>query len=90
MQSIGVREFRKDASRVFRYVRLKRKDVIVTYRGKPIARIVPLDDAGRASRPAQPAGGLWSEMDALAAEVTAAWNGTMSGADAVSEGRRDL
>jgi len=89
MQSIGVREFRKDASRVLRYVRQRRKDVVVTYRGKPIARIVPVDKADQA--PASPLvpGALWDEMDELAAEISAAWRGSKSGADAVGEDRRE-
>ncbi len=87
MRSIGMRELEKNAGRVLRHVRRKRKAVIVTRRGRPIARIVPLDDM---SQTARPAGALWDEMDALAAEISAAWKGTVSGADAVSEGRRSL
>ncbi len=90
MQSIGVREFRKDASRVLRYVRQRRKDVVVTYRGKPIARIVPVDKADTAPASSQALGGLWDEMDELAAEISAAWQGGVSGADAGNEGRREL
>ena len=81
-----MRKAGKDDSRVLRYVRQKRKDVVVIYRGKSIARIVPVGEADTAPASHQ---ALWDEMDVLAAEISAAWQGGASGADAVGEGRRE-
>jgi prevent-host-death family protein len=87
MRSIGVRELRQNTSRVLRQVREKGEQIEVTYRGRAVARLIPI------SRPApqrRDAGGIWSDLDKLAAEIGARWRGTGGAREAVREGRRRL
>jgi prevent-host-death family protein len=43
MSLIGVRELREQTSEVIRRVREDRAEYVVTYRGRPVAIILPLD-----------------------------------------------
>jgi prevent-host-death family protein len=87
MRSIGVRELRQNTSRVLRQVREKGEQIEVTYRGRAVARLIPI------SRPAvgrRDSAGVWSDLDKLAAEIGARWRGASGAREAVREGRRRL
>ena len=45
MRSVGVREFKRDASRILRRVREEGESFNITYHGRVIARLVPVKDA---------------------------------------------
>jgi prevent-host-death family protein len=86
VRSIGVRELKAHTSRILRRVREKGEAVEVTYRGRPVARLVPVSkqESGVAE-----AAAVWSDLDRLAAEIGARWAG-LSATEAVREGRREL
>ena len=87
MGSVGVRELKEQTSRILRRVREGRETIDVTYRGKVVARLVPVDPIGTDT------GNLahfWANMDRLAAEIGARWPEGLSAAEAVSEQRREL
>ena len=66
MREIGIRQLKERASEVIRQVREGNEAITVTYRGRPVARIVPVSEIDR-SRAATSA--VWAEMDELAEEV---------------------
>lgn len=85
-RSVGVRELRAKVSCILRRVREKRESVDVTYRGRLIARIVPVAPPATA---AEAPGAVWTNMDRLAREIGEHWEaGGESAAQVVSEGRR--
>ncbi len=87
MGSVGVRELKEQTSRILRRVREGRETIDVTYRGKVVARLVPVEPTGTGT------GDLahfWANMDRVAAEIGARWPEGLSAADAVSEQRREL
>lgn len=84
MAEIGVRELKQRTSAVLERVRLQGETVEVTFRGRVVARIVPVAPA-QLSRRRRP-GATWVAMDALAGEIGAATK-PMRGAD---DWRRDL
>ena len=87
MPAIGVRELKAGASRVLRRVRERGEEIEVTYRGRVVARIVPVSP----ERPrARASAAVWSSLDRLAREIGARWPRGRSAAEAVREGRRDL
>jgi len=43
MPTIGVRELREQTSEVLRQVREQRAEYVVTYQGKPVALLLPVD-----------------------------------------------
>jgi prevent-host-death family protein len=84
MVTVGVRELKQQTSELIRLVRETGKQVQVTYHGKVVALLVPVESAvdGIAEKQA------WDELDSLAAEIGARWPKGVSAAQAVSETRR--
>ena len=87
MAEVGVRELKQRASEILRRVREVKETFSVTYRGKVVARIVPVEDSSE-----DQARGLatWSAMDQLAEEIAVLWTAGASAAETVKEQRREL
>jgi prevent-host-death family protein len=87
MLSVGIRELKAQASDLVRLVREKGEDIRVTYRGRAVARLMPIASV---PHPEQSAQAVWTDMDQLAEEIGARWPKNAGAADAVAEGRREL
>lgn len=87
MTEVGIRELKTQASDIIRRVRENNESYVVTYRGRPVARLEPLEDTQ-----AQVARDLsvLEEMDRIAEEVSKYWPEGLSAADAVAADRREL
>ena len=87
MSEIGIRELKQRASEILRRVREVNETFSVTYRGKVVARIVPVEDSSE-----DRVGGLatWSAMDRLAEEIAAHWPPGGSATETVKEQHREL
>lgn len=87
MEAVGIRELKQRTSDILRRVREGKETISITYRGKVVAQIVPVEDkeAMRAE-----ALRVWAEIDELAKEITAHWPAGVSAAEAVKEQRREL
>ena len=96
MPQVGVRELKNDTSQIIRAVREDQAEYIVTYRGRPVAVILPVDEAMRSKGTdrlldeARQHADYWATLDALAAEIDAAWTSEITAAELVEEQRRDL
>jgi prevent-host-death family protein len=87
MGEIGIRELKQRASEILRQVREDQESFTVTYRGKVVARLVPVSDpAADLAR----ASAIWTQMDELAREIGVHWPSEVSAAEAVNEQRREL
>lgn len=84
MVTVGVRELKQQASELVRRVRETGEKIQVTYHGKVVALLVPVNPAadGEVHNRA------WDELDSLAAEIGAMWPEGVSAAHAVAEARR--
>ncbi len=87
MRSVGVRELKDQTSRILRRVRDRGEEIHVTYRGRTIARLIPVSPRARGG---QTSAAVWSDLDRLAVEIGARWPRGRSAAAAVREGRRRL
>ncbi|MFQ6101885.1 MAG: type II toxin-antitoxin system Phd/YefM family antitoxin [Anaerolineae bacterium] len=92
MSLIGVRELREQTSEVIRRVREERAEYVVTYQGRPVAAILPLD-TGRAEAEMVKAAkkaviGDWERYELLAEEIRRAWPVDVSTQDLVDAIRR--
>src|SRR5262249_15262250 len=85
MTSVGVRELKQRTSEVLRKVRQRQERVEVTLRGEGVAILVPV---GRHRARKSRGSTVWTDVERLAGEVTAAWPRGIGAAEAVSEGRR--
>ena len=66
---------------------VKRARVDITYRGKVVARLVPVSD--REAR-AEESRAAWARWERLAKEVSAVWPKGVSAVEAIREQRREL
>jgi prevent-host-death family protein len=87
MRSIGVRELKEHTSKVLRQVREKGQEVQVTYRGRVVARLVPVS---RLRSEARQVAAVWSDLDRLAAEIGSRWPRGRTAVDGVRDVRRNL
>jgi len=82
MVTVGIRELKQQTSELIRLVRETGSEIQVTYHGKVVALLVPVN------RPkSKTASRAWTQLDSLAAEISANWKAGVSVAKAVSEGR---
>jgi prevent-host-death family protein len=81
MTEIGVRELKNRASEIVREVREGRMEYVITYRGQPVARLVPIVD-----RVADET--AWSELDRLGEAISAQWQSDKSAVELLAETRR--
>lgn len=87
MTEVGIRELKTQASDIIRRVREDKETYIVTYRGKPVAKLEPVQD--KEEQVARDLS-ILEEMDRLAEEITKHWPEGLSAVDAVKEDRREL
>ncbi len=83
MHNVGIRELKQNASELIRQVREEGAEIQVTYHGKVVALLIPVNRP-----PAQEEAQAWAEIDHLAAEIGARWPAGLSAAEAVAESRR--
>ena len=92
MSLIGVRQLREQTSEVIRRVREDRAAYVVTYQGRPVAIILPLDteraemEMVESSRKAVLDN--WDRYDRLAEEIRQAWPADLSTQDVIDAIRR--
>ena len=87
MPTIEVRALKQRASAVLRRVREDKETITVTYRGRAVARLVPVED--REYTRADTAK-VWTEMETLADEIGTQWPTEATAVAAVQEQRRKL
>lgn len=82
MVTVGIRELKQQTSELIRLVRETGSEVQVTYHGQVVAMLVPVNKPK-----SKTAARAWTQLDSLAAEISASWKKGVSAAKAVSEGR---
>lgn len=87
MPEAGVRELKSRATRILREVRDKRARYVITYRGKPVALLAPLDAAAQASPDAR-AEEVWEELLRLGDEIAGGWRSPQTTVELLSTMRR--
>ncbi len=87
MITIGVRELKQRMSEVLNQIDRTGEIVEITKRGVVIARIVPANEQRLVSSALED---VWTDIDRIAAEISARWPEGVSAVDAVNESRRDL
>lgn len=83
MVTVGIRELKQQTSELIRMVRETGSEIQVTYHGQVVALLVPVN-----RKKTKNAERAWTQLDSLAAEISANWKKGLSAARAVSEGRR--
>ena len=90
MAEVGIRELKARASEIIREVRERRARYTITYRGRPVGVLLPLDET---AQPEALTGGVhgddvWDELDRLGEEIGQGWQSPLTSAELLSEMRR--
>ena len=86
MVTVGIRELKQQASQLVRQVREEGNPVQITYHGKVVAMLIPVEQAREPQAEAQAQ--AWAELDELAAQIGQRWPEGVSAQAAVAEGRQ--
>ena len=93
MPSVGVRDLKSQATEILRAVREEQVEYIVTYHGRPVAMLLPVDtvwvqlEQERSVRTVPPSPGLLQELAALRAEIELSWRSDQTAVELIAEGR---
>ena len=91
---VGVRELKNQATEILRNVRENRAEYVVTYYGRPVAVLLPVDDewleaeARHVAEAATPGENIRAELEALRQEIDQSWQSEKTGVELVSEQHR--
>ena len=88
MREVGVRELKVHASKILRHLRDRRTRYLVTYRGRPVAILAPLEPAVMASSEPDSNESAWQELVRMGKEIGKKWRAPMSSAELLSALRR--
>jgi prevent-host-death family protein len=94
MARVGVRELKNQTTKIIRDVRENQAEYVVTYHGRPIAVLLPVDEAWleaearRAAEAVTPGNDVWAELEAIRQEIGRSWQSEKTGVELVSEQRR--
>lgn len=89
MSEIGVREMKIHAAEIVRNVREHQARYVVTYRGKPVGLLTPLETLAPAPM-SETTGGpeAWGELVRLGKEIGDHWQSPQTSVEMLSEMRR--
>jgi prevent-host-death family protein len=90
MPDVGVRELKARASEIVRNVRERRARYVITYRGRPVGLLMPLDEVPPTSLTSAGVSAIavWEELTRLGEEIGRGWRSPLTSAELLSEMRR--
>ena len=88
MPQVGVRELKARVSEIVREVRDRHVRYTITYRGRPVAVLLPLESAQPAETVAGQGAATWEELSRLGEEIGQGWRSAQTSAELLSEMRR--
>ena len=84
MITVGIRELKQQTSELVRQVRESGNSIQITYHGKVVALLVPVEQSSDTEEEAQ----AWAALDELAAQIGSQWPKGISASQAIAEDRR--
>jgi prevent-host-death family protein len=88
MPEVGVRQLKTHASEILREVREQRARYVITYRGRPVGVLAPLETPPDSEAPLADPGTTWEELTRLGEEIGREWQSPLTSAELLSEMRR--
>jgi prevent-host-death family protein len=86
MAEIGVRELKARASEIVKSVREEGARYLVTYRGKAVGVLMPLENVGAETSPQEMM--AWKQLVELGEKIGREWQSPVSSTELLSEMRR--
>ena len=89
MPEIGVRELKSRASEIVRNVRRRRTRYVITYRGRPVGILSPLEGNDLVTRSSTAETSVaWDELTRLGQELAQGWPANKTSGEILSDMRR--
>jgi prevent-host-death family protein len=90
MPDVGVRELKTRASEIVRNVRDHRARYTITYRGRPVGVLLPLEEVppAEALLDGERGATVWEELSELGEEIGRGWQSPLTSAELLSQMRR--
>ena len=94
MPRVGVRELKNETSEIIRAVREDHVEYVVTHHGRPVAVILPVDEAWQEVETeytvaaVQGSPDFWDRLAALRAEIAEKWQSDKTAVQLLEEQRR--
>ena len=91
MNALGIRELKVKASEILRSVREQGSRFVITYRGRPVAILSPIETIDRSiGRPESinMGGNPWQELENLGKQISEAWQSEHSSTEILAAMRR--
>ena len=86
MKNIGVRTLKTQASAIVKQVREKQEQYVVTYHGRPVGILSPLEMTHAFPLSIGPS--AWDKLKKLGTSISAGWKSKKTGVEILSELRR--
>ena len=87
MPEVGVRELKIRASEIIRLIRERKVRYIITYRGRPVATLGPIEGSP-IHRPERTDALVWHELERLGESIGKGWRSSKTSSELLSESRR--
>ncbi len=87
MPETGIRELKIRASEIVRRVRERKVRYIITYRGRPVAVLGPVEGTS-VPEAGTPDASAWQQLEQLGKKIGKGWRSSKTSADLLSESRR--
>jgi len=90
MRDIGVQELKARASEILRNVWKRRARYVITYRGRPIGMLSPVEQVPATNLASTPesADAVWAELTRLGEEISRGWRSSQTSTELLSQMRR--
>ena len=85
MPEIGLRELKTRASEILRDVRERRARYVITYRGRPVGMLTPIEEAAPTRAEVDQA---WDELLRLGEQLSKNWCSDLTSEEILSQMRR--
>ena len=86
MREVGIRELKVQASEIVRRVRERKMRYVITYRGRPVAALGPVEP--QLSGAPAPDPEAWDELARLGEAIAEGWTAPRSSVELLSASRR--
>ena len=88
MPDVGVRELKARASEIVRNVRDGRVRYTITYHGRPVGVLMPLEQPSEGTTGNAGSGAAWEELVRLGKEIGRGWQSPKTSTELLSDMRR--
>ena len=88
MPRVGVRELKNQTTKVIRNVRENQAEYVITYHGRPVAVLLPVDEVWLEGETKRVVEDVRADLESLRQEISSSWRSEKTGVELVSEQRR--